>query len=160
MPTQITNYQCPACTGPLHFAGATGRLECDYCGSSFDIAEVEALYAEKERKAAEASQRMEAKEAAQNPAGEAAGKTAAGSGDGSEWDVSDMSEDWGEDAAGMRAYCCPSCGAELLCEATTAATSCPYCGNPSVLPGQFAGILLDASTGIFSKAMEPARRTS
>ena len=38
-------------------------------------------------------------------------------------------------------YCCPSCGAELLCDATTAATSCPYCGNPSVLPGQFAGIL-------------------
>ena len=30
---------------------------------------------------------------------------------------------------------------ELLCDATTAATSCPYCGNPSVLPGQFAGVL-------------------
>ena len=41
----------------------------------------------------------------------------------------------------MKAYCCPSCGAELICDATTAATSCPYCGNPSVLPGQFAGVL-------------------
>ena len=41
----------------------------------------------------------------------------------------------------MKVYCCPSCGAELLCDTTTAATSCPYCGNPSVLPGQFAGIL-------------------
>ena len=48
---------------------------------------------------------------------------------------------WGADAADMKAYCCPSCGAELLCDATTAATSCPYCGNPSVLPGQFSGIL-------------------
>ena len=50
MATQITNYQCPACTGPLHFVGESGRLECDYCGSSFDIAEIESFYAEKEAK--------------------------------------------------------------------------------------------------------------
>ena len=56
MATQITNYQCPACTGPLHFVGESGRLECDYCGSSFDIAEIEAFYAEKEAKAAEAAE--------------------------------------------------------------------------------------------------------
>ena len=59
MATQITNYQCPACTGPLHFVGESGRLECDYCGSSFDIAEIEAFYAEKEAKAAEAAQKQE-----------------------------------------------------------------------------------------------------
>ena len=55
MATQITNYQCPACTAPLHFVGESGRLECDYCGSSFNIAEIEALYAKKEAKAAEAA---------------------------------------------------------------------------------------------------------
>ena len=60
MATQITNYQCPACTGPLHFVGESGRLECDYCGSSFDIAEIEALYAEKEAKAAEVAQKQPA----------------------------------------------------------------------------------------------------
>ena len=41
----------------------------------------------------------------------------------------------------MRAYSCPSCGAELICDATTAATSCPYCGNPTVVPTQFSGTL-------------------
>ncbi len=41
----------------------------------------------------------------------------------------------------MKAYSCPSCGAELICDASTAATSCPYCGNPTVVPGQFAGQL-------------------
>lgn len=127
MATQVTNYQCPACMGPLHFTGESGRLECDYCGSSFNTAEIEALYGEKEANAAEATQN--AAEAEQAIA------------DGSDWDASGLSEDWGVDAAGMKAYCCPSCGAELLCDATTAATSCPYCGNPSVLPGQFAGIL-------------------
>lgn len=128
---QITNYQCPACTGPLHFAGESGKLECDYCGSSFDVAEIEALYAEKEEKAAQAMEQAES--AAQAPP-EAAG-------DGSQWDTSDLSEDWGAEGAQMRSYSCPSCGAELICDATTAATSCPYCGNPSVVPGQFSGVL-------------------
>ena len=41
----------------------------------------------------------------------------------------------------MRAYSCPSCGAELICDENTAATSCPYCGNPTVVPGQFSGQL-------------------
>ena len=130
MATQVTNYQCPACTGPLHFVGSSGRLECDYCGASFDVAEIEALYAQKEQKAAEAAQRETAGQA-----------PSAGAADGSDWDASGLSEDWGADAAGMKAYSCPSCGAELLCDVTTAATSCPYCGNPSVIPGQFTGIL-------------------
>ena len=26
------------------------------------------------------------------------------------------------------------CGAELICDESTAATSCPYCGNPTVVP--------------------------
>ena len=138
MATQITNYQCPACTGPLHFVGESGRLECDYCGSSFNIAEIEALYAKKEAKAAEAARKQEETEAAQKSAEAEEQKAAT---DGSDWDSSGLSEDWGADAADMKAYCCPSCGAELLCDATTAATSCPYCGNPSVLPGQFSGIL-------------------
>ena len=138
MATQVTNYQCPACTGPLHFVGESGRLEGDYCGSSFDIAEIEAFYAEKEAKVAEAAQKQEETETAQKSA-EVEEQAAAA--DGSGWDASGLSEDWGADAAGMKAYCCPSCGAELLCDAATAATSCPYCGNPSVLPGQFSGIL-------------------
>ena len=41
----------------------------------------------------------------------------------------------------MKAYSCPSCGAELICDASTAATPCPYCGNPTVVPGQFSGAL-------------------
>ena len=52
MADQITNYQCPACTGPLHFVGASGRLECDYCGSSYSVDEIEALYQRKDAQAA------------------------------------------------------------------------------------------------------------
>ena len=41
----------------------------------------------------------------------------------------------------MKSYSCPSCGAELICDESTAATACPYCGNPSIVPGQFSGSL-------------------
>ena len=56
MATQLTNYQCPACTGPLHFDGASGKLVCDFCGSSYDTAEIEAMYAQKEAAAETAAQ--------------------------------------------------------------------------------------------------------
>ena len=40
----------------------------------------------------------------------------------------------------MKSYTCPSCGAELICDETTAATSCPYCGNTTIVPGQLSGM--------------------
>ena len=132
MTTKVTNYQCPSCTGPLHYVGASGKLECDYCGSQYEVAEIEALYAEKEKKAAEAQQAEAAKQAETQQAG--------ASSDGSRWDTSDM-QGWGAEGDEMQAYSCPSCGAELICDKSTAATSCPYCGNPTVVPGQFSGDL-------------------
>ena len=54
MATQITNYQCPACTGPLQFSPETGKLKCEYCESIFELADIEALYKAKEEAAAEA----------------------------------------------------------------------------------------------------------
>ncbi len=119
MPEQVTNYQCPACGGPLHFVGASGKLECDYCDSKFDVSEIEALYQEKNAKAEDAFHGASENDAIKG------------------WDDSDLTS-WGLNE-GMKAYSCPSCGAELICEETTSATSCPYCGNPTVVPGQFAG---------------------
>ena len=114
MPSQITNFNCPACTGPLNFAGASGKLECEYCGESYEVAAIEELYAQKEAAAAQAhSEADHAQEAALRG-----------------WSQ--------EEAQSMRAYSCPSCSAELVCDETTAATSCPYCGNPTIVPGQFA----------------------
>lgn len=118
MAEQITNYQCPACGGPLHFAGASGKLECEYCGSSFEVAEIEKLYQQKDEKAAGAFHEESEKQAAQEPAA-----------------------DWDAAGDGMHVYNCPSCGAELICDENTAATSCPYCGNPSIVPGQLSGML-------------------
>ncbi len=132
MADKITNYQCPACTGPLHFSSASGKLECDYCGSVFDPAEIEALYADK-AEAARAAANAEAQKQAE--------KKAKPSPEDGEWDTAAAGSDWGDELDSLRAYNCPSCGAELICDETTAATSCPYCGNPTVVPGQLGGVL-------------------
>ena len=98
----MSDFKCRACGAPLAFDGATGKLRCDFCGSSFDPSEYELQDQPAEEKA-------------------------------------DQEGQWGV-AEGMKAYVCPSCGAELICDDSTAATSCPYCGNNAVMPGQFSGI--------------------
>ena len=116
MAENTTNYQCPACTGPLRFDSASGKLCCDYCGSTYDVAQVEALYGEKQAQA--------------DKAAEAAEKTAS------------SGPVWGEMETGeLSSRTCTSCGAELVCGPETAATTCPYCGNPTVLGGQLSGKL-------------------
>ena len=41
----------------------------------------------------------------------------------------------------MRGYNCPSCGAQIMVDQTTAVTKCPYCGNNTVVPGQLSDVL-------------------
>lgn len=117
MASQVTNYQCPNCDGPLQFDARSGKLMCEYCGSSFEVAQIEAMFAQKNESAVQAAQ------------------------DSGAWDTSELNADWGAEAGAMTSYCCPSCGAELIADQSTAATSCPYCGNPTIVPGQFAGTL-------------------
>ncbi len=62
-------------------------------------------------------------------------KEAEGSKDVSEQDWTDS------ELADMHAYRCPSCGAEIIVDENTAATSCPYCNNPTINATQFEGAL-------------------
>ena len=105
------NYQCPACGGPLHFVGASGKLECDYCGSSYEIEQINSKY----------------------------GKTGAGAATETSQQGAASSNTACQDFSNLFEYNCPSCGAQLFCDETTAATSCPYCGNNQVLHSQFKG---------------------
>lgn len=120
---KVTNYQCPACTGPLHFVGASGKLECDYCGSSFEVSEIDAQYNSKVEQAKEESDKEKEKASAEKVKIEEI--------EGQEWNQDEI-----------KLYNCSTCGAELICEETTVATHCPYCGNPTIIPGQFtAGVM-------------------
>lgn len=153
MAERVTTYQCPSCTGPLHYDGQTGRLVCDYCGSSYTLEEVTAFYESRNEAAAEADHKAEEKErkeaAEQAAAAEAGASGAAGAQDGqaakeaggaSGKQAGETSGgSWGKDAVRMRAYNCTTCGAELLCDDTMAAFNCPYCGNATIIPGRFDG---------------------
>ena len=114
MPSQITNYKCPNCRAPIHFDADTQNLKCDNCGSTFPVAEIEEKYAEANAIAVEASENYEPSDTLQ------------------------FSED---EKLHLRAYSCPSCGAQLIYEETTVASSCPYCNNTAIVPAQIEGAL-------------------
>ena len=160
MEATINTYQCPACTGPLHFAAGSGKLECEYCGSSYEVAEVEALYAKKnaptEPKLTCPACKKELN--SEGISGEAicpgcgaefqmedlrayAAQMAEKQDDNMNWDTAAGSA-WQEgEADGLRIYGCTQCGGEIVADETTGATHCPYCGNPVVLTGHFTGLL-------------------
>lgn len=112
MGNEVSNYQCPNCGGPLHFSSQSQQLECEYCASTFTNAEIEKYI-----------QQIESLE--QNPIS-----------------IEQESNTWtAEEADSLKAYHCSSCGAQLLTDENTSATSCPYCGNPSIIHTQFEGVL-------------------
>jgi DNA-directed RNA polymerase subunit RPC12/RpoP len=70
-----------------------------------------------------------------------AAQTAQKKEDNMTWDTQAGSQ-WQEgEADGLRVYGCKQCGGEIVADETTGATHCPYCGNPVVLTGHFAGLL-------------------
>lgn len=56
-----------------------------------------------------------------------------------QWQTSGK-ENW-EESEALNTYTCQSCGGELMCDANTAATTCPYCDNPVVLSQRVSGTL-------------------
>ena len=158
MSVESLNYQCPACAGPLHFSGETGKLVCDHCESVFDVAQIEAAYAARQAEADESARQqavqVEAGEQSSFDAmaapegvataltGQALADAAAVSGhavSGDDAVASFLSRaSWNEtEREGLRSFTCSSCGAAITCDATSAVSECPYCGNSAVVPGAF-----------------------
>lgn len=117
---QITNYKCPSCGGPIHFSNSSQSMECEYCGSRFTISEIESYN----------SVTIEKPESS----------TVQISDSDSEWQLAN-GDVFDENSEGLKAFNCPSCGAELFFDETTVASSCPYCGNPTIVQGNVNGML-------------------
>ena len=128
----LTEYKCPACGGAMEFNSKVQKMKCPYCDTELTIEEMEALTAEEEKKKAE-----KAAEGA-GGAGQGEGETEMVSPE-ENWD-NEGNEGWTDaEKAGMKIYSCKSCGAEIVADDTTGATSCPYCGNQVVMKEQFSG---------------------
>lgn len=106
----LLEQKCPRCGGAIEFNAGTQNLKCPYCDAEFDIDAID----QAEQSAANMGQ------------------------DNFEW--SSQGAQWQPDEInGMSVYVCKSCGGEIVADATTGATTCPYCDNPVVMTGQFAG---------------------
>ena len=126
--TKIIEYKCPCCNAGLVFGSQVQQLKCEYCDNTFDLDTVQA-YNESQ--------------AARDP-------------EGFDWEQS-SSHAWSEaEQAGLNAFQCPSCGGEILTDSTTAATFCPFCGNPSILPTRLSGSLKPDAVLPFQKSREDA----
>lgn len=109
----VISYKCPNCDGELLFDPASQKYKCEYCMSLFSQNELEAM--KQDLKTAEEPE--ETVREARN------GETA---------------DENGKEEEPV-AYHCPSCGAEIVTDSTTAATFCYYCHNPVVLSGRLSG---------------------
>lgn len=108
----LLEQKCPCCGGAIEFNATTQNMKCPYCDTEFDIASM-----------TQASQDAES-----------IGQ------DNFQWSAQDSQWQEGE-TDGMSIYICNSCGGEIVADATTGASSCPYCDNPVVMKGKFEGAL-------------------
>lgn len=112
--TVLQEYKCPCCAGAITFDSHLQKMKCPYCDTEFAV---EDLQAYDNVLQAERPDRME-------------------------WDTDALQSEWqGDETDGLRSYICRSCGGEIVGDATTAATSCPFCGNPVIMTEQFSGVL-------------------
>ncbi|MDD6484481.1 MAG: zinc ribbon domain-containing protein [Clostridiales bacterium] len=110
----IQNYKCPCCGAPLVFDGKSQELKCQSCRNTFSMETME--------------QMTGAEQAAKGE---------------SKFDWEHYEPRSFEDNGGVELsdYSCPSCGAQITGDDTMGATVCPYCGNSTIVKGQFEGTL-------------------
>ena len=109
----VQEYKCPCCGGGLSFDSTVQKMKCPFCDTEF---EVETLKAYDEDLQSEGTDNLDWDTRA-----------------GTQWTV--------DEETGLRSYICQSCGGEIIGDEHTAATECPYCGNPAIMMQQFAGTL-------------------
>ena len=107
----ILEQKCPNCGGAVEFDANSQRLKCPFCDTEFDIAAMQQAEEFKSNFVQDINWNSQ----------------------NSQWEAGETD--------GMNVYVCNSCAGEIVADATTGATTCPYCGNQVVMKGQFSGEL-------------------
>ncbi len=126
--TQVLEYKCPCCDAGLKFSALVQRLKCEYCDNEFNLDTVKAYNDGLKEDGAQFSWDPE---------------------EGKTWDE-------GEEAA-LRSFLCPTCSGEIMTDENTAATFCPYCGNPTILSTRVSGGLRPDGVIPFQTTKEDAK---
>lgn len=110
----LIEYKCPSCGAKIEFDSGSQQMKCPFCLSEYDLATLQATDEQLDEALPESEMNWE----------------------------SEAGGDWEQgEADGLRIYKCQSCGGEVVADETTAASKCPYCDNPVIMTGQFAGDL-------------------
>ncbi|MFZ2576978.1 TFIIB-type zinc ribbon-containing protein [Lactococcus hircilactis] len=128
----VFTQKCPNCGGPLLFDPKSQKFHCNYCGSSFSKDEVSAA----EEKQVDASFSSALTENA----------------------VSADNNETTQESSEVGLFLCPSCGAEIVTDATTASTFCFYCHNPVLLTERLSGTFLPEKVIPFQIERETAEQ--
>lgn len=131
-------YKCPQCGAPLTFDADRQRWECRFCLGTYDVETLEKLFAQeahKEEVPYGTEEAREQKEGARPAFAE--------------------DEEFNRNA---RAYRCPDCGAEIVTDATTAATFCVFCHNPAIIQSRLSGEYRPSKVIPFSISREAAQK--
>ncbi len=109
-------YRCPNCGGELEWSPSAQKLRCPYCGSEFDLS----AFDQKEE-----------------GIGQELDTDSYEKGEDAEYaSAADATDDSAVNPQDLRVYRCRNCGAEIITDKTTMATSCAFCNSPVVLTEQ------------------------
>ena len=111
----LQQYKCPCCGGGIEFDAGSQNVKCPFCGTEFEVDTLISYASEID------SQQQ----------------------DDIQWQ-SQPEQVWQEgegEYEGLVTYICNSCGGEVVGDQNTAATSCPFCGNPVIVSGKLSGSL-------------------
>ena len=129
MEQNVLEYKCPCCDAGLVFGNDIQKMKCDYCENEFDLETVRTYNENLNTTGSDAFQ----------------------------WEDT-QSNTWSEEEqAILQNFVCPACGGEILAGEHTAATFCPYCGNPSILPSRLSGNVKPDGIIPFSTGKEEAK---
>lgn len=109
----LQEYKCPCCGGAIEFNSTLQKMKCPYCDTEFEMETLRSYDEELQNEPVE--------------------NISWATDDGNRW------QDGEEER--LNAYICKSCGGEIVGDENTAATSCPFCGNPVVMMGKLTGSL-------------------
>lgn len=143
-------YKCTNCGGELHYSPKLGKLECPFCGQTYDLPNEQGqnvhdqghdhehshdhshdqsipYYSDTHSENPGDPGTILDHEVHEQPMGSAPFKPTKST-DGTDGDVEDLV-----------VYSCPHCGAEVVTDKTTTATSCIFCKTPLVIEKQASG---------------------
>ena len=129
MSNRVVEYKCPCCDAGLVFGEDSQTMKCHYCENTFDLDTVRTY-----------NEQLEAADSCSI-----------------DWQTETQAFWSDAETETLKTYVCPACAGEIVTDENTAATFCPYCGNPTILPGRLSGKIKPDAIIPFSTGKEEAK---